>query len=74
MVSAFEYLFNELMHSGYGGSDSDRRNRAGWQSSNNVFPGFHEYYVETLICSVGQAGCTAPRVRIVVAPIEPAGC
>jgi hypothetical protein len=29
-VSAgFGYLFNELMHSGYGGGDNDRRDRAG---------------------------------------------
>jgi hypothetical protein len=27
-----------------------------------VLPGFHEYYVETLICGVGQAGCTEGAV------------
>jgi hypothetical protein len=60
MSGAVEYLFNELSH--YKGTAGQRLSLAGYQSDNLILPGFHEYYVETAICSVGQAGCTEQAV------------
>lgn len=62
LSAAYGYLFNELMHSGYGGSEADRRGRAGYQSDNYVSSGYHEYHVETVICDVSQVGCTEQAV------------
>lgn len=43
-------------------SAKERLELEGYQSDNWVLPGYHLYTVETVICRIGEAGCSAEAV------------
>jgi RHS repeat-associated protein len=52
VLAAMEFLYNEV-------GNSDMR---GYQSKNLVMPGFHDYTIDSVICSLGAAGCNKDDV------------